>query len=93
MIFYYRWMKKLMKKNNPDAFILMGNRYKQGEGVIQSDTKALEMFICSAELGHADAYSAIGIWYQGLGTVLERDLSKALEYYENQEPTSKELLT
>ena len=75
-------LKKLTKKKNPTAFIRMGIHYKEGDGDFQSDTKALEMFICSAELGHADAYSAIGIWYQGLGTVLERDLSKALEYYE-----------
>jgi len=73
-------LKKLMKKKNPTAFIRMGIHYKEGDGVFQSDTKALEMFICSAELGHADAYSAIGIWYQGLGTVLERDLSKAVAF-------------
>ena len=43
--------KKLMKKNNPDAFMMMAASYKEGaDGVIQSDTKALEMCIRAAEL-------------------------------------------
>jgi len=75
-------LKKLMKKKNPTAFIRMGIHYKEGDGVFQSDTKALEMFICSAELGHAYAYAAIGIWYKGLGTAVERDMSKAVSFDE-----------
>jgi len=73
--------KKLMKKNNPDAFILMGNRYKQGEGVIQSDTKALEMIIHAAELGKAEAYALIARHYDR-GTAVEQDESKCQAFYE-----------
>jgi len=38
-------LKKLMKKKNSTAFIRMGIHYRDGDGVFQSDTKALEMFI------------------------------------------------
>jgi len=38
-------LKKLMKNNYPDAFIMMANNYKTGDLVFQSDTKALEMYL------------------------------------------------
>jgi len=71
-------LKRLMKKNNPLAFFIMAIRHKNGEGVFQndaakynagdvvfqSDTKALEMFICAAELGHAESSCNIGTYYQ-----------------------------
>ena len=40
-------LKKLMKKNNPDAFTLMARCHKKGDGVLQSNTKALEIYSCS----------------------------------------------
>ena len=73
-------LKKLMKKNEPQAFMRMAARYESGEGLIQSDTKSLEMFICAAELGYALAYGNIGLYYQE-GTAVERDMSKALEFH------------
>ena len=69
-------LKKLMKKNNPQAFIQMAIYYQSGDGVSQSDNKALEMYIHAAELGSIEAYENIG------HTIAERDMSKALEYYE-----------
>ena len=74
-------LKKLMKKNDPDAFIEMAKEYKTGEITLQSDTKALEMYICSAELGLADGFGKLG-WYYEEGIAVEQDMSKALEYYE-----------
>ena len=47
-------LKKLMKNNHPDAFIMMANNYKTGDLVFQSDTKALEMYTRAAELGHVE---------------------------------------
>ena len=44
-------LKKLMKMNNPKAFTHMATRYQRGDGVMQSETKALEMRIRAAELG------------------------------------------
>jgi len=74
-------LKRLIKKNNTQAFIQMGVRYTKGEGVFQSNTKALEMFIRAAELGDAPAYFKIGKVYQeGIG--VEHDESKSLAFYE-----------
>lgn len=74
-------LKRLIKKNNAQAFIQMGIRYANGEGVFQSNTKALEMFIKSAELGNAPSYFKIGQAYkEGIG--VEQDESKALDFYE-----------
>ena len=74
--------KRLMKNNNPKAFIMMAGKYKSGQDVIQSNTKALEMYIRAAELGNTEAYLNIGCCYE-LGIVLvERDISKALTFYE-----------
>lgn len=74
-------LKKLMKKSNPQAFFQMATQYEEGDGVIQSYTKSLEMYICAAELGHARAYAIIGNYYRQ-GFVVEQNISKALEFYE-----------
>ena len=73
--------KKLMKTNNPQAYMQMASYYKRGEGVFQSDTKALEMRIRAAELGNAWAYSFIGDHYVR-GNAVEQDTSKALAFLE-----------
>ncbi len=71
-----------MKKSNPFAYMQMAIKYKQGDdGVFQSDTRSLEMFIKAAELGHAEAFGNIGSNYQD-GTAVEQNMSNALEYYE-----------
>ena len=69
-------LKKLMKKNNPGAFMQMADHYKRGQEVFQSDTKSLEMLIRAAELGNAKAFVHIGYHYK------EEDMSKALEFWE-----------
>ena len=74
-------LKKLMKKNNPNAFMAMAERYKSGDGVFQSDTRSLEMHIRAAELGHIVAFTIIGYFYDE-GSAVEQDMSKASEYYE-----------
>ena len=74
-------MKKLMKKNNPEAFMLMSERYRLGDGVLQSNTRSLEMSVRAAELGNAEAYRQIGIKYKD-GIAVEENLSKAMEIYE-----------
>ena len=75
-------LKKLMKKNNPDAFYQMTRNYREGkEGALQSETKSLDMCIRAAELGHPNAYAVIGNYCrQGFG--MEQNTSKALEFYE-----------
>jgi len=74
--------KKLIKKKNPKAYMKMADVYRTGEeGVFQSDTKSLEMFILAAELGDAEAFENLGIYYKD-GIAVEQDRSKALAFYE-----------
>ena len=77
---YLKGLKKLMKKNNPHAFMHMALEYSAGEDVFQSDTKALQMYTCAAELGRIDAYTEIGRYYN-TGKVVGQDRSKALTFY------------
>jgi len=78
---YTKPLKKQMKKKNPYAFLAMAQRYQDGEGVFQSYTKSLEMYIRSAELGNAEGFSMIGYYYMN-GVLVEQDDSKALAFYE-----------
>ena len=74
--------KKLMKKNDSGAFMQMAALHRGGEnGVLQSDTKALEMCIRAAELGLSNAFADIGYHYRR-GIVVEQDGSKSLAFYE-----------
>ena len=73
--------KKLMKKNNPQAFMQMAGYYKEGDGVFQSDTKSLELYIRAAELGHPEGFWYIGSYFEQ-GSAVEQDKSKALAFYE-----------
>jgi len=73
--------KKLMKRKNPDAFMQMAVKYESGEGVFQSDTKALEMRINAAERGLAQAFSIIALNYME-GDTVEQNTSKAFEFSE-----------
>ena len=57
-------LKRLMKRNNPVAFNIMAIKHKNGDGVLQSDTKSLEMYIRAAELGYAEAYAVIGSFFR-----------------------------
>jgi len=75
-------IKKLMKNNNPDAYMKMAERYKKGiNGVLQSDTRSLELLIRAAELGLTRAYFMIGLYYQG-GVAVEQNKSKSMEIFE-----------
>jgi len=75
-------LRKLMKKKNPEAFMMMAAAYRSGDGVFQSDTKSLEMSIQAAELGHANAFAVIAIYHINGTLGLEQNISKALEYQE-----------
>jgi len=72
-------LKKLMKKNNIQAFRQMAGHYMRGEGVIESDTRALEMYIRAAELGdYANAFAMIGDYY----FAIEQNDLKAAKFWE-----------
>jgi len=71
-------LKKLMKKNNTYAFLLMATHHQSGDKVMQSNTKALEMRI-AVELGNAQAYTLIAAHYRD-GNVVETNRPRAFEY-------------
>lgn len=58
----------------------MAERYKSGDGVFQSDTKSLEMRICAAELGYAEALRYIGTFYR-FGITVQQNPIRALRFY------------
>ena len=70
-------LKKLMKKNNSNAFMIMASHYKDGDGVMQSDTRVLDMYIHAAELGDTRAFGMIGQYY-----FTTQNTSKAVEFWE-----------
>ena len=74
-------LKRLMKNNNPQAFMRMANAYRTGDEVFQSHTKALEMYIRAAELGLDEAFLVIANHYM-YGIIVEEDSSKAIEFLE-----------
>lgn len=74
-------VKKLMKRDHPEAHSQMAALYEDGNGVLQSDTRALELYTRAAELGHTEAYLFIGSYY-GQGIAVEQDESKAFEFFE-----------
>ena len=74
-------LKRLMKRNDPEAFIHMAMEYGSGERTLQSDTKSIEMYIRAAELGNSNAFVTLGNHYR-MGSIVERDALKSLEYYE-----------
>ena len=80
-------LKKLMNNNHSTAFLQMADRYESGSGVVQSDTKKLEMYIRAAELGDKEAYWKISSHYHG-GIIFEEegyneeDMSKWLMWNE-----------
>ena len=49
-----------------DAAFAMGMRYKNGDGVEQSNETAIEYFKIAAELGHVMAQMAVGSYYYAL---------------------------
>jgi len=82
---YIKDMKKLMKNNNPEAFIQMAKKHVLGsDGVFQSNTRALEMYIRAAELGSANGFMNIGLYHSfGDGSiVVEHNMTKARSFVE-----------
>lgn len=68
------------KEGQPVALFELGRRYERGEGVEQSDSEALRLYVTSAKEGHEKAALAAGYFYRhGRGT--PRDLKLAARFY------------
>jgi len=74
--------KKRMKKEDAETIYNLGFHHREGRyGFPQDHTKAFEYWHRAAELGHAEAYTAIGCAYNN-GEGVEVDEKKGLHYYE-----------
>jgi TPR repeat protein len=70
-----------VKKGKAWAMVTLGQRYREGVGVKQSDKKAVELFEMAAKRGHATAQFNLGQFYrQGVCGFTQSD-KKAFEYY------------
>jgi len=68
--------------DDPIAIHIIGCYYRDGRnGYPRDHTKALKLFHRAKELGHAEAYTAIGYAYSN-GRGVEVDKDKALHYWE-----------
>ena len=75
-------LKKLMEKDNGEAFYTLAGLYERGiMGFPQDSAKANELWLKAGELGHAGAYCNLGNAYR-LGNGVEVDDKKAKYYYE-----------
>ena len=74
-------IQQRMQKRTPYAYeyLVLGDAYKRGCGVPQSDKEALQMFIRSAELGNATAFAVISTYYSE-GLLVKKNLSRSIEF-------------
>ena len=74
-------LKKLMDKDNGEAFLTLGGCYADGElDLAQDYRKANELFLKGAQFGCAEAYYNLGLAHDN-GTGVEVDGKKADYYY------------
>ena len=75
-------INKLIDKGNGEAYYSLAGCYSQGlYDTPQDSHKACQLWLKAGELGCADAYRNVGVYYhEGVG--VERDINKAMYYYE-----------
>ena len=73
--------KKLMYKDNGEAFNFLAGLHDQGIGFLQDSKKACEMWLKAGELGSAKGYYNLAYSY-GQGRGVEMDQKKAKHYFE-----------
>src|SRR5205814_641786 len=72
----------LSKANQGDsqAQLLIAKAYEKGDGVPQSDEKAIQWYTKAAQNGNPDAQNALGVMYS-TGHGVERDKEAAVRWY------------
>lgn len=75
------WMAKAAKQNFVLAQFSLGQFYKIGSGVPQSDKIAAEWFLKAAEQGNRDAQLALGYAYESGKGVVAIDFKTAAEWF------------
>eukprot|EP00956_Cyclotella_meneghiniana_P002800 scaffold3289_cov22-Cyclotella_meneghiniana.AAC.2 len=77
-----RFMERIDKYNDPNAMVLLGRCYQQGQHGLQvDDSKAFELFQRSSELGSALGHYNVGYSYNyGKGRAVDK--KKAVHHYQ-----------
>ena len=75
-----KWLSKSGQNGNAEAAYDLGNLFRRGYCVWQSEERALEALLRAAALGHSAAASAIGDLYLGAGE-LAPDTIVAIEWF------------
>ena len=70
-----------VKKGKAWAMYGLGTMYTDGEGVQQSDTKAIELLEMAAKRGHATAQYNLGVCYRQGTSGLSQSYKRAFEFY------------
>jgi hypothetical protein len=70
-----------VKKGKAWAMSMLADRYLEGVGVKQSDTKAIELLEMAAKRGHATAQYNLGVCYRQGTSGLSKSYKKAFEFY------------
>lgn len=75
------FVRKAAALGDPEGLFLIGNIHANGlGGVPKNEKKAVEFWMASAELRHADAFDALG-WAFHDGNGVPADLRRAIEYW------------
>jgi len=75
-----KWLTKSSEQENSLAMCNLGACYDKGEGCDQNETKAVELYEKSANLGCSDAMHNFGNCYER-GAGVTKDLNQAREWY------------
>merc|ERR1711865_825069 len=70
-----------VKKGKAWAMAVLADMYKDGEGVKQSDKKAIELYEMAAKKGNAAAQFNVGVGYERGTHGLTQSDKRAFEYY------------
>ena len=70
-----------VKKGKAWAMCMLGERYRTGVGVTQSDKKAIELYEMAAKRGNAAAQYNLGNYYRQGIRGLTQSSKRAIEYY------------
>ena len=74
-------LHKLAEQGDAEAQFMLGTLYRNGDGVLQNDTQAIEWFQRAAEQGYVRALSALGSSYWA-GRGVRQDYAQAYFWYE-----------
>jgi len=72
----FKELKPLAEQGNPDAQLILGKMYMQGQGVLQDAAQAIQWLKASAEQGNADAQFFLG----GMYLVPHKDIAQGVKW-------------